>query len=434
MNLHSLTQQQHLARCNTWGIQWNYDVQPSGGVGGGDHREQLSTCMEHVGITRPMLPLLRIRLYIPVILGPSPDGGLTFYVAYQAPAALYGPDGYDTPHFNFGYDGSGSYGIFMNCDYFASHGQILSLYTDAVSWNGFLPFTGPMSNSTTATVTGSISPLVITTGSVTYASTTLIIADATVVLIPGQAVSGLGIPSGAYIVSGSAGSFVMSVSATASASSTAIVACATLTVTAVTVGVLSVVKNFVEITWIPPSISIQIPVLRALSLAREDIGTYSVDISQTTPSTTIYAAIIPLGPVQLTNTSTSISPLSDGTLLANQTTIYVESVEGFLEAGYLQINGYTITYNGQTLQVSTTATGAGLGDGIVNVVSTEGFALNGAFYYTSDSQASPSSSSTLHDRHIIYGIQDCHRQLATATPLMPILLSLVVSVTMLRDF
>jgi hypothetical protein len=374
---------------NTWTANGPLNIQPSGGGGGGDNRaatfDKYGTCWYNYTNGNPVTG---VGFDFPII-GASPDGGLTFYVGYQAPTSLYSSDGsYDTPHFNFGYDGNGNYGIFMNCDYFPSYGQSLSLFDDIASWTGFLPITGPMSATTTATVTGSVSPLVVTVGSVTSGSSTLTISDVTVVFVPGQAISGSGIPSGTYIISGSAGSFVMSANATATVSNTQIVGAVTLTVTSVTVGSLSVGQkicgnNLDPTIYINPNTSII-----GLVTGTGGIGTYSLDISQITPSTTIYAAVIPLGPVQLTGTSTSISPLSDGDLLAIQTTIYVASIDGFLEAGYLQINGYTIVYNGQSLAINTTVTGSG-GSGIVNVVSTEGFLGSGSFYYTPISTGIP---------------------------------------------
>lgn len=98
----------------------------------------------------------------------SPDGGVTFYVAYTVPPNTWTECGYDTPQSTFTYDGNGNYGFFYSTDYFTNNGQIPQPPDlDIIPVVGFVPITGKMSAETTANFTGSISGTVLTVTSVT---------------------------------------------------------------------------------------------------------------------------------------------------------------------------------------------------------------------------------------------------------------------------
>ena len=89
----------------------------------------------------------------------SPDGGITFYVAYTAPDIVLPNDiTYDTPQYCFGTNENGQYGIYWVADYFS--------YVDIIPRVGFFPITGAMSAASTANFTGSISGTTLTVTSI----------------------------------------------------------------------------------------------------------------------------------------------------------------------------------------------------------------------------------------------------------------------------
>lgn len=119
----------------------------------------------------------------------SPDGGVTFYVAYTVPPNTWPQSGWDTPQSTFTYDGNGNYGFFYSADYFTSNGQIPAPpQLDLVPVAGFVPITGKMSAATTANFTGSISGTVLTITSMTSGA-----------IIAGQTLCGDNQISGVYL-------------------------------------------------------------------------------------------------------------------------------------------------------------------------------------------------------------------------------------------
>ena len=224
----------------------------------------------------------------------SPDGGVTFYVAYTVPPLPWPEDGYDTPQMTFGYDGSGNYGFYYDADYFASYGQSNSLFTDITPIVGFVPITGKMSASTTANFTGSVAGTVLTITSMTSGT-----------IMVGQTLCG---------------------------------------------------DNKIPGVYLDPTTKIV-----SFGTGSGGVGTYNVNISQTVPSSNIYASFPPIGPLPLSGNSTTVTV---ATALPNNT-INVVSTAGFPTVGTLLFpNGATVIYNSMT---PTAFTGCSNGYGTANV-------------------------------------------------------------------
>jgi len=91
----------------TFPISGPINIQPSGGLGGGDNRGVscdlygniwYSTTNDYAygGLNGTDNPILLV----------SPDGGITYYIAYTTPPGINNNDSYDTPQTCFGYDGA----------------------------------------------------------------------------------------------------------------------------------------------------------------------------------------------------------------------------------------------------------------------------------------------------------------------------------------
>ena len=152
------------------GLTWPYNgptnIQPAGTGAAGDNRGVLVDMYGNIwygttNLSPPYFAFDQPEWWI------SPDGGVTFYVAYTAPGTPWPEDAYDTPQATFAYDGFGNYGLYFCIDYFASYGQSNSLFSDILPEVGFVPITGKMSAATTANFTGSISGNTLTVTSVT---------------------------------------------------------------------------------------------------------------------------------------------------------------------------------------------------------------------------------------------------------------------------
>lgn len=144
----------------TWPVNGLVNIVPSGGGFAGDNRgvsfDKYGNCIYS---TTNFANQIGQQADIPTYWI-SPDGGVTFYVAYTAPNIAPTNDlGYDTPQFCFGINENGQYGFYWVADYFP--------YNDIIPKVGFVPITGKMSASSTATFTGSITGNVLTVTSVT---------------------------------------------------------------------------------------------------------------------------------------------------------------------------------------------------------------------------------------------------------------------------
>jgi len=143
---------------NTWPYNGPANIQASGGAGGGDNRGVQSDKYGNIwylvsNFNTQLVPSTAQEQLVWLV---SPDGGITFYTAYSTPPNVYANDGgNDSPTYCFGYDGYGNYGFWYGADYDIEYGNTTVGFNE-VPITGFVPITGPMSKTTTATFTATI--------------------------------------------------------------------------------------------------------------------------------------------------------------------------------------------------------------------------------------------------------------------------------------
>jgi len=145
----------------TWPYNGSTNLSPSGGGQAGDNKGVTADKYGNIWYaTTNFLDTFGNVLNQPTFWV-SPDGGVTFYVAYTAPPRLFPGDNYDSTYNCFGYDGYGNYGMWITSDYFTTYASGQTSF-DVVPFVGFFPITGAMSVGNTANVTGSIAGNVLT--------------------------------------------------------------------------------------------------------------------------------------------------------------------------------------------------------------------------------------------------------------------------------